>query len=121
VPVVHQALGAFVVAINLIAGIWGLFIWRGRLRANRVFEQVLALSHTIIFGQALLGLLLLAGNYRAPVQLHYVYGLAPAVAVLFAYSSRTEDTRRNILVFAVIAILAGLLAGRAFMTGEGYG
>ena len=55
------------------------------------------------------------------MQLHYVYGLAPAAAVLFAYSSRTEDTRRNILVFAIIAVLAGLLAGRAFMTGKGYG
>ena len=49
---------------------------------------MLALSHTVIFGQAALGLLLLAGQYRAPVQLHYVYGLAPAAAVLFAYSSR---------------------------------
>jgi hypothetical protein len=77
VPVVHQALGGLVVAINLLAGIWGLLIWRGRLQANRAFEQVLALSHTIIFGQALLGLLLLAGKYRAPVQLHYVYGLRP--------------------------------------------
>jgi hypothetical protein len=55
------------------------------------------------------------------VQLHYVYGLAPAAAVLFAYSARSEDPRRNTLVFAIIAILAGLLAGRAFMTGKGYG
>lgn len=120
-PGVHEVLGGFVVAINLLAGIWGLLIWRGRLAAGRVFEQVLAASHTVIFGQAALGLLLLASEYRAPVQLHYVYGLAPAAAVLFAYSARTEDTRRNILVFAIIAILAGLLAGRAFMTGKGYG
>ena len=120
-PLVHQALGGFVVAINLIAGIWGILIYRGRLGAGRAFEQTLALSHTVIFGQAALGLLLLAGEYRAPVQLHYVYGLAPAAAVLFAYSSRTDDPRRNTLVFAIIAILAGLLAARAFMTGKGYG
>ena len=93
----------------------------GRLTAGRAFEQVLALSHTVIFGQAALGLLLLAGQYRAPVQLHYVYGLAPAAAVLFAYSSRSEDPRRNTLVFSIIAVLAGLLAARAFMTGKGYG
>jgi hypothetical protein len=121
VPLVHQALGGFVVAINLIAGIWGLLIYRGRLTAGRAFEQTLALSHTVIFGQAALGLLLLAGQYRAPVQLHYVYGLAPAAAVLFAYSSRSEDPRRNTLVFSIIAVLAGLLAARAFMTGKGYG
>ena len=98
VPVVHQALGGFVVAINLVAGIWGLLIWRGRLTAGRAFEQVLALSHTVIFGQAVLGLLLLAGKYRAPVQLHYVYGLAPgrrgAVRVLVAHRGHAPQHPR---------------------------
>ncbi len=117
----HQSLGGLVVAINLVAGLWGLLVWRGRLRSSRLFEHALALSHAVIFGQALFGLLLLGGARRAPVELHYVYGLAPAAAVLFAYSSRTADTRRNTLVFAVIAVVAGLLAARAFMTGMGWG
>ena len=67
----------------------------------------------------MLGLLLLAGKYRAPVQLHYVYGLAPAAAVLFAYSSRPEDTRRNTLVFAIIAVLAGPARGAGIHDRQG--
>ena len=120
-PIVHESLGGFVILVNLLAGVWGFAVWRGTLRANRAFQQVLALSHTVIIGQALLGMLLLASKNRAPVQLHYVYGLAPAGAVLFAYSARTEDPRRNVLVFSVIAIVAALFAARAFMTGKGWG
>lgn len=121
VPHVHQVLGGFVVAINLVACIWAFLVYRGTVVPGRAFTQVLALSHTVIIGQAVLGLLLLSSQYRAPVQLHYLYGFAPAVAVLFGYSSRTEDPRRNTLVFAVVALVATLFAARAFMTGMGWG
>ena len=120
-PEVHQALGGLVVLINLVAGAWGLLVHRGRLQPSKPFEQVLALSHTVIVGQAAIGLLLLMSRHRAPVSLHYIYGLAPAGAVLFAYSARGEEPRRNILVFAVIALVAAAFAARAFMTGKGWG
>ena len=91
----HIGLGFAVIAVNLVAGVWGLLVWRGVLRANRVFEQVLAASQTVIFGQAVLGLLLLSQNLRAAQQLHYVYGLLPAAMVIFAYSARRKDPRRQ--------------------------
>ena len=78
---------------------------------------MLALSHTLAFLQGAFGLYLLAGGYRAPMELHYVYGLLPSAAVLFGYSARTPDARRNLLQFAVIALAIAVLAGRAFMTG----
>jgi hypothetical protein len=120
-PEVHQALGGLVILINLVAGVWGLLIYRGRLATTKPFEQVLALSHTVIVGQATIGLLLLMSQHHAPVSLHYIYGLAPAGAVLFAYSARTDEPRRNILVFAVIALVAAAFGARAFMTGMGWG
>jgi hypothetical protein len=79
---VHQVLGGFVVAINLVACIWAFLVYRGTITAGRAFTQVLALSHTVILGQAAIGLLLLSSQHRAPVQLHYLYGLAPAVGVI---------------------------------------
>jgi len=121
VPEVHQAVGGLVLALNLVAGLWGILVYRGRLVAGRPFEQVLALSHTVVVGQTMLGLLLLGSRHKAPVQLHYVYGAAPALAVLFAYSSRTEDPRRNTLVFSVIALFIAAVGTRAFMTGMGWG
>lgn len=116
VVTIHYALGVVVIAINLIAGLWGLAVWKGWLRPGRVFAQVLAASQTVIIGQAVLGLLLLSQNLRAAEQLHYVYGLLPAGLVIFAYSARRNDQRRNILIFAIAALVAGALAVRAFMS-----
>jgi hypothetical protein len=120
VPEVHQAVGGVVILLNLVAGLWGVAIYRGRLTAGRAFEQVLALSHTVVVGQTVLGLLLLGSRHKAPTQLHYLYGAAPALAILYAYASRSDDPRRNTLVFSVIAVFVALIGSRAFMTGKGW-
>lgn len=116
VVTIHYALGVVVVVINLVAGLWGIAVWKGWLTPGRVFAQVLAASQTVIIGQAVLGLLLLSQNLRAAQQLHYVYGLLPAGLVIFAYSARRNDQRRNILIFAIAALVASALAVRAFMS-----
>ena len=110
---IHLWLGILVIGINLAAGVWGLFVWRQRLPANRSFAQVLAASQTVIIGQAVLGLLLLSQNLRAAEQLHYVYGLLPAGMVIFAYSARRDNHLRNILIFSIAALLAAALATRS--------
>ena len=110
---IHLWLGILVIGINLAAGVWGLFVWRLRLPANRSYAQVLAASQTVIIGQAVLGLLLLSQNLRAAEQLHYVYGLLPAAMVIFAYSARRDNHLRNILIFSIAALLAAALATRS--------
>ena len=110
---IHLWLGILVIGINLAAGVWGLFVWRQRLPANRSYAQVLAASQTVIIGQAVLGLLLLSQNLRAAEQLHYVYGLLPAAMVSFAYSARRDNHLRNILIFSIAALLAAALATRS--------
>ncbi|MGA0122205.1 MAG: hypothetical protein ACO3KD_04260 [Gaiellales bacterium] len=112
----HYVLGVAVIAINLLAGLWGVAIWRRWLPTGRVYAQILAASQTLIVGQALIGLLLLSQNLRAPEQLHYVYGLLPAALVVFAYSARRDDVRRNVLIFSIAALLAAALAVRAFVS-----
>ena len=118
-PVVdaHKAVGGAVIALNLVVGLWGLWAWRQQALASPVLAQLLALSHTIVLLEGALGLYLLAGGYRSAQGLHYVYGAIPAGAVLFGYSARTPDARRNLLQFAVIALAIAVLTGRAFMTG----
>jgi hypothetical protein len=110
---IHLWLGLLVIAINLVAGIWGLFVWRRRLPANKLYAQALAASQTVIIGQAIVGLLLLSQNLRAEQQLHYVYGLLPAAMVIFAYSARRNDHLRNILIFSIAALLAAALSTSA--------
>ena len=112
---IHIGLGVVVIAINLIAGIWGLFVWKQKFSANKVYAQVLAASQTVIIGQAVLGLLLLSQNLRAAQQLHYVYGLLPVAMIIFAYSARGKENGRNILIFSIAALLSMGLATRALM------
>jgi hypothetical protein len=112
-----MAVGGVVIALNLLVGLWGLWAWRGHSIASSVLAQLLALSHTLVLVEGAGGLYLLAGGYRAQQQLHYIYGVIPAGAVLFGYSARTQDARRNLLQFSVIALAISILSARAFMTG----
>lgn len=112
---IHLGLGIVVIAINLIAAVWGFIVWKQWLPANKVYAQVLAASQTVIVGQAVIGLLLLSQNLRAAQQLHYVYGLLPAAMVIFAYSARGRNQQRNILIFSIAALLAAGLSARAFL------
>jgi hypothetical protein len=114
-----MALGGLFIAVNVVVGIWGLLTWRRDRPVKPLLSQLLALSHTLVLLQGAFGLYLLAGGYRAPVQLHYVYGLLPTAAVLFGYSARTPDGRRNLLQFSIIAFVIAALGTRAFMTGRG--
>jgi hypothetical protein len=115
----HMAVGGLVIALNLLVGLWGLWAWRRRAVASSVLAQLIALSHTLVLLEGAVGLYLLAGGYRAQQQLHYIYGVIPAGAVLFGYSARTPDARRNLLQFSVIALAISILSARAFMTGAG--
>lgn len=117
--IAHETTGALLIALNVVAGLWGLFTWRRGVEASRGLTQTLALSHTVILLQSALGLYLLSGGFRAPRELHYVYGLLPAGAIAFGYSARTADNRRNLLQFSIIALVIAGLATRAFMTGKG--
>jgi hypothetical protein len=114
----HMAVGGLFVAINVIVAVWGLLTWRRERPVSGLLSQLLALSHTLAFLQGAFGLYLLAGGYRAPMELHYVYGLLPSAAVLFGYSARTPDSRRNLLQFSIIAFVIAGLGTRAFMTGR---
>ncbi len=112
-----MAVGGLLIALNVLVGVWGLVAWRRDVVASALLAQLLALSHTIVLLEGAFGLYLLAGGFRAQQQLHYIYGVIPAGAVLFGYSARTPDARRNLLQFSVIAIAISILSLRAFMTG----
>lgn len=112
-----MAVGGLLIALNLLVGVWGLIAWRREVVASALLAQLLALSHTLVLVEGAFGLYLLAGGFRAQQQLHYIYGVIPAGAVLFGYSARTPDARRNLLQFSVIAIAISILSARAFMTG----
>ena len=77
---------------------------------------MLALSHTLAFGEAALGLSLL-GRSDETEGLHEIYGFLPAGIVIAAYTMRSDDQKRNVLVFAVAAAAIAGLTIRAATTG----
>jgi len=77
----HVYLGIALLVSNVVAAVWGVLVWRGTLTAGRAFAQVLALSHTLAFGEAALGLSLL-GRSDETEGLHEIYGFLPAGIVI---------------------------------------
>ena len=58
-------------------------------------------------------------GFNRPVRNLRGRGRMASAAVLFGYSARTPDGRRNLLQFSIIAFVIAALGTRAFMTGRG--
>jgi hypothetical protein len=114
---VHAVLGAAAIAVCLASALLGLAAYR-RGGAGRAVAHALALAQTVLIGQALLGLLLLSEGKRAPDRLHYAYGALALGVVLSPWFYAPEAGPRRLLWFALTTLLAGALAGRAYLTGS---
>jgi len=71
----HIALGVALVAVNLAAGIVGLWCWR-RGERSRVFWPLLRAGQALVVVAALDGVILIAQGKALPA-LHLIYGLTP--------------------------------------------
>ena len=93
----------------------GLVAYR-RGRAGAAVAQLIALVQTLLVAQVGLGLLLLSSHHRAPQRLHYAYGTFALAAALSPWLYAPADPRKRLLWFTVATLIAGALAGRAYMT-----
>ena len=86
----------------------------GQRRA--IVANLLVLAQTLLVAQVGVGLLLLSDDRRTSDQLHYLYGTLALGAVLAPWLYAPEEPRRRLAWFVGATLLAGLLAGRAYMT-----
>ena len=114
----HRYLAYAVIAGCLLAGVFGLVVYRRGAMLSGAAIHLLALPQTLLVAQAALGLLLLSGNYRAADELHYVYGAVALGVVLSPWFYAPADPRRRLLWFAVSALVAAALGVRGTMTGS---
>jgi hypothetical protein len=75
VTAVHIALGAALIAVNLAAGLWGLWGWWRRRHAPG-FWPLLRIGQGLVVLQAADGAILLVMGRDLP-ELHLIYGLVP--------------------------------------------
>ena len=112
---VHRAVAFAVLAVTGAAVVLGTLAYR-RGRAGVTLNHVLALAQTVLVAQVALGLLLLSDHRRAQDKLHYLYGALALAAVLSPWLYAPAEPRRRLLWFVGATLVAGALAGRAYMT-----
>jgi hypothetical protein len=92
---VHLVAGIVMMALNLVAGLWGLAAWATN-RASVSFWYVLRAAQVSVIVQVLLGALLLVAGREAVDAIHYMYGTAPLVVNLFAEGMRAGAAQREL-------------------------
>ena len=112
-----HALNAFlVIATNLLAFGWGgWYLWRKRY-PGRIYAHLLAAGQALLIAQVGLGLLLLGDGYRAPDELHYLYGGLALCAALAPWLYAPPVPARRLAWFVGATLFATALAVRAYTT-----
>jgi hypothetical protein len=120
---VHLAVGVFLIAANLVAGVWGGIAWIQR-RPTVGFWYALRVAQVSVVLQALLGLALAFSGHHAD-ELHYLYGGLPLVISLLAELIRAgsaaqelgdvefrslPEERQTQLAFAIVRRETGIMA-----------
>ena len=128
-PEVHKYVGFLVEAVFTVGWVWGLVALIRRREPRQGFWTWLVVAQAIAGIQAAIGLILLLLGYRPDTWLHYVYGFGPIVVFLIAHQMAREvragepggRLSQPWVVFAAAAFICWGLAGRALMTGLGFG
>jgi hypothetical protein len=92
---VHLVVGVAVIALNLVAGIWGAVAWFAHRPSVR-FWYVLRAAQVAIVLQVTLGALLLIAGKEPKEAIHYMYGTAPLLVNLFAEGMRVGAAQREL-------------------------
>ena len=112
----HNANGALLIAVNLLAFGWGLAYVLRKRPPGRVYAHLLALGQSLLIAQVALGLLLLSDGSRAPDELHYLYGALALGAALSPWIYAPPVPARRLAWFTGASLLASALSIRAYTT-----
>jgi hypothetical protein len=113
-PTVHHVNAVLVIAACVVAG--ALALVARRRGAGRGISHAISLAQTLVVGQFLFGLILLAQHHRAHDKLHYAYGTFALLAVFAPFMYAPDDPRARLLWFGIALLLAAALGVRAYMT-----
>ena len=112
----HETVALLVLAMAAVAVVAGGLAYGRGGTATGPARHLLAFVQTLLVAQVALGLLLLSDDRRAPDELHYAYGTLSLGAVLAPWLYAPGEPRRRLAWFVGATLVAGLLAGRAYMT-----
>lgn len=113
----HANWAFIAVALNLVAGLWGLLWVRNHLPAPNAFWGVLIAGYGAIAIQVALGLWITGGTIEG-AQLHAFYGFVLLIAAVLSAAFRSERPRSTVLRLSAISMFIGIVgAARTIPTG----
>jgi len=112
----HAANPVLLIAVNVLAFVWGAVYLRRRRPPGRVYAHVLALGQALVIAQVAIGLLLLSDGRRSADQLHYLYGTLALLAALSPWVYAPPVPARRLAWFVGATLLASALSIRAYTT-----
>jgi heme A synthase len=95
VVAVHVAVGCALIALNLVAFLVGGVAWYRR-RPSVPFWYLLRAAQGAVFGQVMLGGLLVFTGHKPDEDLHYLYGILPLLVSFLAEGARAGAAEREL-------------------------
>ena len=118
-PELHRTVANALLLLMLLLGLWGLFTAAINRSPGGGFRATYVLSIGVFALQAAVGGALLIAGLRPRDMLHILYGIAPFLALgyAFSYSARLRP-RNESLTLGIAALFTLGLIIRAFTTGR---
>lgn len=115
---VHGALANACLIFSLIIAGYGFLLYWRRRGVDSNYWGTLAAGELLFLAQGVLGIILFASGLRAARTLvHALYGIVLVISIPGTYAlTRGRDTRREVLIYAIIGLFLAGITLRAMTT-----
>ncbi len=119
-PQVHGALANACLIFSLIIAGYGFLLYLRRQGVDSNYWGTLAAGELLFVTQGILGVILFASGLSAARMLvHALYGIVLVITLPGTYAlTRGRDTRREVLIYAIIGLFLAGVTLRAMYTAQ---
>lgn len=110
----HENWALVVVAVNILAGLWGLVATWMKREPGRAFWAAIIAGQAALALQVTIGVTLM--RRVKPPSTHVFYGFMLLFVAVLAWTYRGQTSRRAVAVMAGVALFVGVVGVRAMVT-----
>ena len=117
-PQIHGALANACLLFSLIIAGYGFLLYFRKAGVDSNYWGTLAAGELLFVAQGVLGIVLFAtGLSAARMLVHALYGIVLVISIPGTYAlTRGRDTRREVLIYAIIGLFLAGITLRAMFT-----
>lgn len=113
----HTTIAFLLIISNVITGIWGVLIDKKVIKTPRFFWIAIVVAQTIVFAQAVIGVVIQAEEDIEPNDFHYLYGFSMIIAIALLYGYRNTIGNKKYLLYGLGSFFIMGLGIRAMFLG----